>query len=417
MRITYLHQYFNTPSMPGGTRSYEMARRFVAMGHEVQVITSLREEGQGKGWLISDEAGIKVHWIAVPYSNRMSFGQRLRAFFLFALRSAPYAAALDADIVFATSTPLTIAFPGVYAAWRLKAPLVFEVRDLWPEMPIAMGALKGPLRLRAARALESWAYRNSSAVVALSPGMKQGVVNAGYPPSNIAVIPNSSDNLEFRFDPGAANTFRAKRSWLDDRPLLVYAGTFGRVNGVGYLVDLAKALFTLGSDIRLLLVGDGAECKSIIHNARQVGVYQQNLFVEDRVSKREVTQLFSAATMVSSVFIDLPEMRANSANKFFDGLAAGKPVFLNYGGWMHDLVTAHRCGVCAWGRPVDEVARELHIRLHDADWLRAAGLASRHLAETYFDRDVLAGQLEKVLLAAVNGEPERVESIAPGLYV
>lgn len=417
MRITYLHQYFTTPEMPGGTRSYEMARRLVAMGHEVNMVTSWREADGRKGWFVTDEAGIKVHWLPVPYFNRMGFGERIRAFFQFALRSAQRAAALDADIVFATSTPLTIALPAVYAARRRKVPMVFEVRDLWPEMPIAMGALQSPLQIRAARALESWAYRHAAAVVALSPGMKQGVVDTGYSARQVAVIPNSSDNQEFAFDAEAAQRFRAAQPWLGDKPLLIYAGTFGRVNGVGYAVELAKALLALGSDSRLLLVGDGAERDAVIEQARAAGVYEQNLFFETMMTKREIPALFSAATMASSLFIDLPEMRVNSANKFFDTLAAGKPIFLNYGGWMHDLVTAHDCGIAAWGRSIEEVAQELHQRLHDLEWLEKAGAASRDLAETHFDRDILAQQLEQVLVAAVDGNPARAEAIAPGRYV
>lgn len=416
MRITYLHQYFNTPDMPGGTRSYEMARRLVAMGHEVNMVTSWREVDRHRGWFITDEASIKVHWLPVPYSNRMGFGERVRAFFQFALCSAWRAAALDADIVFATSTPLTIALPAVYAARRRKVPMVFEVRDLWPEMPIAMGALQSPLQVRAARSLESWAYRHASAVVALSPGMKQGVVDAGYPARQVAVIPNSSDNEAFAFDAKAAQRFRASRPWLEDKPLLIYAGTFGHVNGVGYAVELAKALLVLGSDIRLLLVGDGTEREAVIERARAAGVYEHNLFFEPKMTKREIPALFSAATIASSLCIDLPEIRVNSANKFFDTLAAGKPIFLNYGGWMHDLVKAHECGITAWWRSIEEVAQELHQRLHDREWLEKTGAASRHLAETHFDRGMLAQQLEQVLVAAVDDNPDRVEAIAPGVY-
>ena len=178
MRITYLHQYFNTPEMSGGTRSYEMARRLVAMGHEVNMITSWREDDGRKGWFETAEAGIKVHWLPVPYSNKMGFKERISAFFRFAWGAARKAASLPADVVFATSTPLTIALPGVYAARRQKAPMVFEVRDLWPELPIAIGALKNPFLQFMARQLELFAYRNSKAIVALSPGMRDGVESA-----------------------------------------------------------------------------------------------------------------------------------------------------------------------------------------------------------------------------------------------
>ena len=416
MRITYLHQYFNTPSMSGGTRSYEMARRLVAMGHEVNMITSFRDLGVRKQRFETIEAGIKVHWLPVPYSNRMGFIDRVLAFLKFAFGSSRLAASINSDIIFASSTPLTIAVPAVYASSCQKTPMVFEVRDLWPEMPIAIGMLTNPLLVKVSRVLEVWAYRSAASVVTLSPGMKNGVVRTGYPSSRVAVIPNSCDNVEFAFDPEAAQKFRAARPWLGEKPLLIYAGTFGRVNGVGYAVKLAKALLALGSDIRLLLVGDGAERDIVMQQARAAGVYEQNLFFETKMTKREIPALFSAATMASNLVIDLPEARANSANKFFDTLASGKPIFLNHGGWMHDLVTAHGCGIAAWGRSIEEVAQELHQRLHDPDWLQKAGAASRHLAETHFDRDVLAQQLEQVLSAALNGKPGKAEAIAPGFY-
>jgi glycosyltransferase involved in cell wall biosynthesis len=416
MKITYLHQYFNTPDMSGSTRSYEMARRLVAMGHEVNMVTSWREESGRRDWFITDEAGINVNWLPVPYSNHMIFSERIRAFFIFALRSAQRAASFEADIVFASSTPLTIALPAVYAARRRKVPMVFEVRDLWPEMPIAMGALKGPLHIRLARALESWAYANAAAVVALSPGMKQGVVASGNPANRVAVIPNSSDNVEFAYDSEDAMRFRAARPWLGDKPLLIYAGTFGRVNGVGFAVELAKALLTLGSNIRLLLVGDGAEREAVIQKARVSGVLEQNLFFETKMAKRDIPALFSAATMASSFFIDLPEMRVNSANKFFDTLAAGKSIFINYGGWMNDLLNHHNCGVNAWGRPIMDVAKDLNQKLNDPDWLSKAGESAKLLAVNHFDREILAKQLEQVLLSAQRGNPELVSTIAPGEY-
>jgi len=159
VKIIYLHQYFNTPDMSGGTRSYEMARRMVAAGHEVQMVTSYREPGSNRSeWFKTEEAGIQVHWYPVPYSNHMSFAQRIKAFFSFALAARKKAVELDGDIIFATSTPLTIALPAVSASRKKKIPMVFEVRDLWPEMPIAVGALKNPLMRFAAHKLEHWAY-------------------------------------------------------------------------------------------------------------------------------------------------------------------------------------------------------------------------------------------------------------------
>lgn len=403
--------------MSGGTRSYEMARRMVAAGHEVHMVTSSRDQSNtNKGWYMTEEAGIKVHWFPVPYSNHMSFFQRIKAFFSFAFAAQKKAASLQSDVVFATSTPLTIALPAVFTARKLKVPMVFEVRDLWPEMPIAMGVLNNPVLQAFAKKLEHWAYKNSAAVVALSPGMKEGVVKTGYPADQVAVIPNSSDNLEFSHNAEAAQQFRAERPWLGNSPLLVYTGTFGKVNGVGYLVELAQELKILNSKVKVLLVGDGAEKNLVISEAKAAGVFEENLFLEPSMPKKAIPALLSAATMASALFIDLPEMRRNSANKFFDALASGTPVFLNFGGWMHDLVTAHSCGVAGWQQPIKSLAQELNSKMHDAEWLNKAGHAARALAEQEFDRDKLADQLVAVLELAVEGTTTDFVNIAPGVY-
>lgn len=404
--------------MSGGTRSYEMARRMVSAGHEVHMVTSIRESVSGhKSWFETEESGIHIHWYPVPYSNHMSYLKRIGAFLSFANAARSKAVELDGDLIFATSTPLTIALPAVPAAQKNKIPMVFEVRDLWPEMPIAMGALNNPLLRIAARWLERWAYRNSAAIVALSPGMKDGVVATGYPENRVAVVPNSSDNREFLYNATDALRFRSQRHWLGDKPLLVYTGTFGKVNGVDYMVDLAVALLKRASDVQILLVGDGAERDRIKQLAEQAGVLGKNLFIENPLPKKDIPALLSASTMASALFIDLPEMRPNSANKFFDALASGTPVLLNYGGWMHDLVTTHACGLAMWQKPVEDVAAELDAKIHDQDWLENTGNAARNLAETSFDRDVLAAQLITVLQSAVDGTPERAAEIALGDYL
>ncbi|KRW64516.1 glycosyl transferase family 1 [Pseudomonas sp. TTU2014-096BSC] len=417
MKIIYLHQYFNTPDMSGGTRSYEMARRLVAAGHDVQMITSSRViDGQSTEWFTTIENGINVHWLPVPYSNHMSYRDRIIAFIRFAVLAMGKAKELDGDVVFATSTPLTIAIPAVLAVRKKKIPLVFEVRDLWPELPVAMKALRNPVLIWLARKMELWAYRNSEAIIALSPGMRDGVVKSGYPAERIAIIPNSSDNFEFAYDRQAAAQFRAQREWLQDRPLLVYTGTFGRINGVGFMVALAKEILTINSDIRILLVGDGQEKAEITKQAEQAGVLRVNLFIEESLPKRDIPALLSAANMASSLFIDLPEMQANSANKFFDALASGTPVLLNYGGWQHELLVTKRCGLALWGRPIEEAAKEVAARITDENWMEQAGRAARELAETAFDRDKLAAQFGDVIGIAVSRQGRGAAEIAPGNY-
>src|SRR5690625_1601903 len=418
MKILYLHHYFNTPEMSGGTRSYEMARRLVAAGHEVHMVTSWRRpDKSSQDWFETNEAGIHVHWLPVPYSNHMSYGERIRAFFRFAHQAGKKAKELRGDIVFATSTPLTIAIPAVSAIKKLNIPMVFEVRDLWPELPIAIGALTNPAMVWAAKKLERWAYKHSSAVVALSPGMKEGVIKAGYSQAQIATIPNSSDNVEFAYNETAAAEFRNQRFWLGDRPLLVYTGTFGKINGVTYLAELAQALLAINPEIRILLVGGGREDALLKSRATELGVLDKNLFIEDRIPKKKMPAVLSAATMACSLVIDMPEMRPNSANKFFDALAAGKPIMINYGGWQDELINKHDCGISLWQKPINEAALKLAEHITDKTWLQEAGNASRLLAEEYFDRDKLAAQLEQVLIATAKSEEHTSELQSRGHLV
>jgi glycosyltransferase involved in cell wall biosynthesis len=394
MKILYLHQYFNNPSMSGGTRSFEMARRMVAAGHEVHIITSSRKSDSSiSGWVCTLESGINVHWLVIPYSNNFNFLKRIKAFLNFAFAALSRALELKGDIVFATSTPLTVAIPAVFASRKLEIPMIFEVRDLWPEMPIAMKAIRSWPLIELAKGLERWAYRNSSVVIALSPGMKDGVVKTGYPADRVVVIPNGSDNSEFNDKSLTSNNFRAMRPWLGDRPFIVYAGTFGEVNGVDYAVSLASHLKRIESDICILLVGEGRKKEKVIDLAVEAGVYEDNLFIEPSMSKKNIPELLFAATMGCNFVIDLPEARANSANKFFDTLAAGRPVFVNHGGWMHAIVQKHKCGITAWNKPISEVALELNKFINDEEALSSSRRAARVLAEKYFDRDVLAKKL------------------------
>ena len=307
MRITYLHQYFNTPAMSGGTRSYEFGRRLASNGHEVNVVTSWRTPTDARDWFQTQEAGMSVHWLPVPYSNKMSYAERVWAFARFAAKSALKASSLSADVILATSTPLTIALPGAYASRRTRAPMVFEVRDLWPEIPIAVGAFRNPILIAAARRLERFAYRNAKHVIALSPGMKAGVVKTGFPASAITVIPNASDIAAFQGHEDDALAFRRSHAWLQDRPLAVYIGTLGRVNGVGYLARLAAAIRMRAPHLRFLVVGDGAEAESIEREATDLGVLNENFFMLPRVPKEAVPAILAAADVAFSLVIDLPE--------------------------------------------------------------------------------------------------------------
>ena len=404
MKIIYLHQYFNTPSMPGGTRSFEIAKRLVSKGHIVHMVTSDCTPGiKKKGWYHTLESGIHVHWLANPYDNSFSFNKRIRSFFQFAIRSAIKAEQLGGDVVFATSTPLTIAIPGIYASKLNHIPMVFEVRDLWPELPIAVGALKHPLLIACAKLLEDIAYGCAKHVIALSPGMKQGVVKNGYAPNQISVIPNGCDFDLFDMPDNEIIAFREKYHWLKDRPLVLYAGALGIINGVSYLAYVADAVKKLDSSIRFLVVGTGKEENKVRELANKLGILNQNFFMHPHTLKCDIPKYFKAADISTSLFIPLKPMEANSANKFFDSLASGTPVAINYKGWQADLLINNGAGIVLDSYNYQTAAKDIVQTLYNKTWLKTAGMAAKTLAIEHFSRDTLVDAFEKVLLNVVTG--------------
>ena len=397
MRIVYIHQYYCNLQMGGSTRSFELARRLVARGHTVDVITTDKTAARRRlAWRHTREEGVDVHWFAVPYANTMSYARRIRAFAEFAVVAAAKATALRADLVLATSTPLTVAVPGVLAARLRRIPFVFEVRDLWPEIPIQMGALRNPAVCRLAEALALFAYRNAEEVIALSPGMAEGVT-ARCPGARTTVIPNAADLSLFSVDADEVRRFRADHPWLGDRPLVVYTGALGAVNGVEYLVRLARRMRDLDPHVQFLVVGKGKEWDDTRQLAQADGLLDTTVHMWPQVPKAQLPVILAAATMSTSLCRPVRALWDNSANKFFDALAAARPIAINYGGWQSDLLRESGAGLVIDPYDVDGAAATLAAHLRDGPWLVEAGAAAHRLAVEQFSRDLLFERFEAVL--------------------
>lgn len=399
MKILYLHQYFKTLEMAGGTRSYEMARRLASWGHEVHVVTA-RDDGTLKGnWSFENIDGVHVHWLPVEYSNKMGFWARMSAFLRFAWHSAHKAASLKSDVIFATSTPLTIALPGAYASWRQRIPLVFEVRDLWPTVPIALGILKHPFLITLATWLEKFAYKQSARVVALAPGMADGVAETGYDKRRIAIIPNGCDLGLFE-NQLVNDNVQSKKHYS-----ILYIGAIGPANGVEYIPRLAKALADEYPDISIEfnVIGDGKNFESVNRLSEQLGVLNKSVFLLGAKSKREIPAWTARCTATIMTY-DGPEIlyRDSVSNKFFDSMAAGKPVIANFSGFSTLIAKSAGAGIILPKSNFSSAARQLINILDNKDFLHSAPKACIALAKTHFDRDALARSLEKLLLQAVS---------------
>jgi glycosyltransferase involved in cell wall biosynthesis len=384
MRILYLHQFFITRAGIGGTRSYEFARRFAAGGHAVRMVTA----GGGRRVV----AGIEVVGARGGYADYMSatgvsYPRRMLAFARFALSAT--AAALRGprpDVVYATSPPLTIALPALTAAARWRAPLVFEVRDLWPEAPIQMGALQDPVLQRVARGLERLVYRRSTRIIALSPGIRAGVIAAGAPPDRVVLVPNAS-NLEL-FSPLLDRGAERERLGLDDGFAAAYFGTMGEANDLAQVVDAAALL----PDVTFLLLGEG-KLRAELERRAPTNVR----FLDPVPDKSSVARLAAASDACLTVFKDVPVLATNSPNKLFDTFAAGRPAVVNTPGWMRELVERNEAGLFVRPGDARDLADKLAWLRDHPDEVERLGRNARALAQRDFDLNDLAARALAVL--------------------
>jgi glycosyltransferase involved in cell wall biosynthesis len=307
-----------------------------------------------------------------------------------------------------------VAVPGVLAAKLRRVPFVFEVRDLWPEVPIEMGVLRNPIARRLAGALADFAYRNAEEVVALSPGMAAGVT-ARRPGTRTTVIPNAADLAMFDVAPAAVRRFRDEHRWLGDRPLIVYTGALGAVNGVEYLVRAARRMAETDPDAQVLIVGHGKEWDETKRLAAEYGLLDRTVRMWEQVPKADLPVILGAATMSTSFVRPVRALWDNSANKFFDALAASRPIAVNYGGWQADLLHETGAGLVLDPYDAEQAGVVLAAHVRDEPWLKQAREAAHLLAVQRFSRDLLFTQFEAVLdRAASGGGRGRRAARAPG---
>ena len=400
MHVAYIHQHFSTTKGTTGTRSYEMSRRLLEAGHRVSMIcgaTDVSDIGAGATEHVSalDIDGIAIKRVNAPYTNRMGFVARLRAFGRFAREATKVVSQLDADLVFASSTPLTVGIPGMKGAQKLGVPFVFEVRDLWPNVPIAIGVLRNPLLIWYARRLECRIYRAAQQIIALAPGMKADIVKTGYPGDRVTMIPNGAD-LEL---------FQPSREALDDPRCgepgdfrLVFTGAHGLANGLDAVLDTAVELKRRGErGIRFVFIGGGGQKPRLVERSHAEGLDSLVSWI-DPMPKHELARFLPRMDAGLMILRNLPEFYyGTSPNKFFDYLASGLPVLNNYPGWLADMIRENDCGRAV---PPDDPAAfadaVVWMRDHPAE-LREMGRRARQLAERDFAREKLADRFVKVL--------------------
>lgn len=404
MRILYFHQHFSTPKGATGIRSYEMAKRLVSSGHHVTIVCGSYDGGQtglssdfNRGVRKGCTDGINIIEFDLAYSNSDRFLSRSLVFIKYAAKSIYLALTEKYDIVFATTTPLTAGIPGIFAKLLRRKNFVFEVRDLWPELPKAMGVIKNPIILTLMSWLEWLSYNTADKCIGLSPGIVDGIKSRTSNTKEITLIPNGCD-LDLFSSP--KSSYRPDGVSETDI-MALFAGTHGKANGLNAILDMAKVLHKKNiENIKIVLVGQGREKPSLISRAKELGL--TNIIFLEPVNKEKLSQLMHSADVGLQVLTNTPAFYyGTSPNKFFDYIASGLPVINNYPGWVADMISDHHCGLVVPPENPDLFAEALISLSQNREQLTPYSQNASKLAKE-FDRAKLAVSWEKAVLGGTN---------------
>ncbi|MBY0426572.1 MAG: glycosyltransferase family 4 protein, partial [Cytophagales bacterium] len=318
-------------------RSWYIASALAEAGHEVEIITGNAESG----YFSKKINGFTVHYLPIRYANSFSKSQRLFAFARFVVSSVVLCFRLGKfDKTYATSTPLTVGLIALILKWCKGIPYIFEVRDLWPDAPIQIGYIRSPIFKWVLFQLEKLCYNKAESIVALSPGIKNGILQKSNG-KNVYLVPNMSDCE--RFLPTEKDIENESVYGTKDKFVVSYTGATGFSNHLEYLLDAALACQTQNlNHIQFLIAGEGSQTEILHKKALEMGL--QNLQFLGPLNKFEIEALLNVTDAVYISFAQFPILETNSPNKFFDGLAAGKIMISNTGGWIKDLIEGYAMG-------------------------------------------------------------------------
>lgn len=382
VKILILHQHFNTPQKGGAIRSYYLAKALVDKGIETIVISGHNEKEYNR----ENIEGIDVHFLPIAYDNRFGFWKRSFSFVRYILSSVKLARQFrDVSICYAISVPLTIGLAARWIKLRYKIPYIFEVGDLWPDAPIQMGFVENYFFKQFLYQLESSIYHDAESIVALSPMIKSAVEKK-VKNKTIHLIPNMADTDFYK--PEIKSPTIELKLGVEGKFVVSYIGATGVANGLDYFLECARASLRRGQNIHFLICGEGAVLERLKDVAQRSNL--SNLTFLDFQNREGVQEIMSITDAAFVCYKPVPILETGSPNKYFDGLAAGKLIVANFGGWIKDEIESNRCGIYVHPNQPTDFANKIETFLNDKEHLEKYQQASRLLAETKYARKKLS---------------------------
>jgi len=390
-----------TPGEPGGTRSYYLARELIERGHDVVVVTSNLTNDD---WPIVTTRvidGIKVVYIKNKYHP--SFGKIARIYFFlkFVLWSTVFAfREKGVDLVYASSTPITIGIPALLLKWIGRKPFILELRDLWPDVPHEMGYLNNRLLYRFTKLFEKRLYAAAVAIITISEGIRDRVGDSFQ--HKTESFPFGANTQMFS---AVKNAEWKERNNITAPVLYLFTGAIGNANDLDYLVDAAEVLSR--SDCvpaHIAIVGDGSARARLEDRLAREAL--SNVSLHPAVPVDELAEIYAAADAGIILFGQSSETYRYTAspNKFFDYIAAGLPVLFNFEGPLKAEIERRGFGRYASSFNSAEMAGLFEHYSDKPQELAAMGKVARSYAETEVDRrDILSRLANRIEAVGAEG--------------
>jgi len=393
MKVLLLHQHFNTPASGGALRSYYLAKAMAERNISVVVITGYN----GDHYKVDTIEGIEIHSLPVVYHNRFGFWKRSKSFLHYNMGAVRLAGKIQGiKLCYAISVPLTIGLAAFWIKRQYGIKYFFEVGDLWPEAPIQMGFVKNYFFKQFLFSLEKFIYDRAEAVVALSPMIKAAVEKI-MPGRPVHLIPNMADTDFYK--PDVKDESLCKKFGVTGKFVVSYIGAIGLANGLDFYIECARACQTTALPIHFLLCGDGALLENFKAIVKQ---YQlKNFSILPFQNRDGVKEVMNVTDATFICYKPVPVLETGSPNKYFDGLAAGKLILINFGGWVKEEIEKERCGVYINPKSPDEFVRKIEPLVSNVYLLKQYQQSSRLLAESKYSRKLLSEKFAGIVQAAL----------------
>ncbi|MCB0006754.1 MAG: glycosyltransferase family 4 protein [Anaerolineales bacterium] len=409
MRILYLSQYFPPEVGATQTRAYEMAKGLVKAGHEVTVLTEvpnhpsgiIAEAFRGKLWVRRELDGIEVIHAWVKASPEKTLVTRM-SFYLSYMFMATLTGLLAArgkfDVIYCTSPPLFAGGAGLALSYLRRTPLVFEVRDLWPESAVALGELNNQTAVRLSAWLARRCYARAQQIVGVTQGIMAGLRELGVPPSKLNFIPNGANTDLFQLRPDGACRVR-QRFNLTGKFVAAYAGILGLAYSLETILYAAQQL-EAEPDYQFLIIGAGPRERELRALLQELALTNVNFVGE--VPYDELPDYLSAADVSLVPLRELSFFNGTLPVKMFDAWACETPTILTVNDGEAVAATA-AAGAGLVIRPEDPAAMVAALR-EIATWSETrpeAGRQGREFVLAHYSRQRQAEQLAEILQGVI----------------